>query len=157
MKTSDTDDEPRRAALRPGLRALALAAAACPMILASACASQTPPRAEAAASPQPPAASAPPDTASPSSPPSSAAPLSPAPTAASPVPRCTERNLAAGVSRYNAGGGQRGIIITLTNTGTASCSMYGYPGLACKTLTTTSCRPRHTGARPTSPATPARA
>jgi hypothetical protein len=129
MKTSDTDDEPRRAALRPGLRALALAAAACPMILASACASQTPPRAEAAASPQPPAASAPPDTASPSSPPSSAAPLSPAPTAASPVPRCTERNLAAGVSRYNAGGGQRGIIITLTNTGTASCSMYGYPGL----------------------------
>ena len=51
------------------------------------------------------------------------------PTAASPVPRCQEHNLAAGVSRYNVGGGQSGILITLTNAGTASCSMYGYPGL----------------------------
>jgi hypothetical protein len=33
------------------------------------------------------------------------------------------------VSSYQVGGGQSGIIITLTNTGTASCSMYGYPGL----------------------------
>jgi len=45
------------------------------------------------------------------------------------VPRCQEHNLAAGVSRYNAGGGQQGILITLTNAGPASCSMYGYPGL----------------------------
>jgi hypothetical protein len=51
------------------------------------------------------------------------------PAAASPVPRCREHNLAAGVSRYNVGGGQWGILITLTNAGTASCSMYGYPGL----------------------------
>jgi len=129
MKTSDTDHQPPRAALpHPALRGLALAAAVCPVVLACACASQAPPRTAAPASPQPPAAAAAADTAGPSSPPPAGAP-STAPAAASPVPRCTERNLAAGVSSYQVGGGQSGIIITLTNTGTASCSLYGYPGL----------------------------
>jgi hypothetical protein len=129
MRTSDIDNQPPRAALlRPGLRGLALAAAVCPVVLASACASRAPLRAAGPASPQPPAAASA-NTAGPSSPPPTDGAPSTAPAAASPVPRCTERNLAAGVSSYQVGGGQSGIIITLTNTGTASCSMYGYPGL----------------------------
>jgi hypothetical protein len=40
-----------------------------------------------------------------------------------------EKNLATEVSGYQVGGGQYGIILKLTNTGTASCSLYGYPGL----------------------------
>jgi Protein of unknown function (DUF4232) len=122
MKTSDMDRKPRRAALlHPRPRHLALAAAVYPVVLASACASQAPPRAAASAQP-PAAAAAPAHTAgTSSSPPAGGAP--------SPVARCQEHNLAAGVSRYNVGGGQRGILITLTNAGTASCSMYGYPGL----------------------------
>jgi len=51
------------------------------------------------------------------------------PPAASTVPLCEEPNLAASARRYNIGGGMWGVVITLTNTGTASCSMYGYPGL----------------------------
>ena len=46
MRTSDIDNQPPRAALlRPGLRGLALAAAVCPVVLASACASRAPLRA----------------------------------------------------------------------------------------------------------------
>jgi hypothetical protein len=136
MKTSDMDQKSWRATLqRPGLRGLALAAAVCPVGLASACASQAPPRA-ATAIPQPPAVTATPaDAAGPSGlPPAGSAP-SLAPAAASPVPRCQEDNLATDVSRYSVGGGQWGILITLTNAGTASCSLYGYPGLGLKDST----------------------
>jgi hypothetical protein len=45
------------------------------------------------------------------------------------VPRCLEGSLATRVSGYQIGGGQYGIILKLTNAGTASCSLYGYPGL----------------------------
>jgi hypothetical protein len=97
---------------------MVLAAAVCSVALASACASQATPR---AASRQPPSAAA--------AQPGEAGPSRPAAGAAGPVPRCEERNLAAGVSSYQVGSGQSGLIITLTNAGTASCSLYGYPGL----------------------------
>jgi hypothetical protein len=134
MKTSDMDQRRRRAALRhPGLRALALAAAACPLVLAAGCASQVSQGAASAASPKPPTAAA---SARPSSRAAAAAAFSPppaapasGPSAASTVPQCEEPNLAASASRYNIGGGMWGVVITLTNTGGASCSMYGYPGL----------------------------
>src|SRR5262249_14033774 len=70
--------------------------------------------------------------AQPSSPPArSPAPViaSPPPATASPAPRCQVPDLAAGVRSYQAGGGQSGIVITLTNTGAVPCAMYGYPGL----------------------------
>ena len=131
MKTSDTDRRRQVAALwHPGLRWLALAAAICPLILAAGCAGQAP-RHPAAARPKPPAAAA---TVRPSSPVSAApspvpAVPSSAPPAASTVPICEEPNLVASASRYNIGGGMWGVVITLTNVGTASCSMDGYPGL----------------------------
>jgi uncharacterized protein DUF4232 len=40
-----------------------------------------------------------------------------------------ETNLSTAVSGYQVGGGQYGITLKLTNLGTASCSLYGYPGL----------------------------
>jgi Protein of unknown function (DUF4232) len=114
----------------PGLRWLALAAGSCSLILAAGCAGRAPQH-PAAASPKPSAAA---PAARPSSPVSAvpspvAAVPSSAPPAASTVPLCEEPNLAASASRYNIGGGMWGVVITLTNTGTASCSMYGYPGL----------------------------
>lgn len=129
MSTSGIDHAPRRVASRhPGLRGLGLTAVVCPVVLASACAGLAPPR--PAAPPRPSVAAATPtDTAAAATPsPASGAP-SQAPVAASPVPRCQEPGLAAGVLRYDDGGGQLGMVITLTNTGTASCFMYGYPGL----------------------------
>jgi Domain of unknown function (DUF4232) len=45
------------------------------------------------------------------------------------VPRCLEKNLATSVIGYQVGGGQYGITLKLANTGTTSCSLYGYPGL----------------------------
>jgi len=45
------------------------------------------------------------------------------------VPRCLEASLATAVSGYQVGGGEYGIILELTNTGSASCALYGYPGL----------------------------
>jgi hypothetical protein len=137
VNTSDNNQKPRRAAaLHPRWRGLALAVAVCPVVLAAACASQTPPRAAArpprvvaATRTRPAGPSSPPPASSAASPAPAAA--SPVPAAANPVPRCQEPNLAAGVSMsgYTIGGGQWGIIITLTNTGPGSCSLYGYPGL----------------------------
>ena len=49
--------------------------------------------------------------------------------ATSTVPRCYTQNLAAGLHGSQAGLGNRGFILTLTNTGSTSCSLYGYPGL----------------------------
>jgi hypothetical protein len=45
------------------------------------------------------------------------------------VLRCLEKNLTTTVASYQNGGGQAGIVLQLTNAGTASCSLYGYPGL----------------------------
>jgi hypothetical protein len=141
MNNSDSH-RPRRAALRhPGMRGLAaLAAAVSAVALASACATHGPsPRATPpAGTPPATAAAAPADTASPPGPaPASGTAGTPGPGAAAApgagVPRCEENQLATGVSRYQVEGGtkagQQGMIITLTNTGSASCSMHGYPGL----------------------------
>jgi hypothetical protein len=51
-------------------------------------------------------------------------------TASSTVPRCTTGNLSASLhGRETAKGGWVGYILTLTNEGADSCSVYGYPGL----------------------------
>jgi Protein of unknown function (DUF4232) len=115
---------------RPGPRWLALAAGTCSLILAAGCAGQALQH-PAAAGPKPSAttsAARPPSpvTAAPSPVPAVPGPVPPA---ASTVPPCQEPNLAASASRYNIGGGMWGVVITLTNTGAASCSMDGYPGL----------------------------
>ena len=108
----------------------ALAAGTCSLILVAGCASRGAEH-PAAASPKPSVAAA---TARPSSPVSAVPSPDPAipssvPPAASTVPLCEEPNLAASARRYNIGGGMWGAVITLTNTGTASCSTSGYPGL----------------------------
>src|SRR5260370_23459095 len=60
---------------------------------------------------------------------------SPAPPAASPVPRCRERNLAAAVSSYQVGGGQSGIVITLTNRSEEHTSeLQSHLNLVCRLL-----------------------
>jgi Protein of unknown function (DUF4232) len=66
--------------------------------------------------------------------PSAPAPASPAPAPVA-VPRCLEASLATTVSGYQVGGGQYGITLKLTNTGSASCSLYGYPGLGLEDAT----------------------
>jgi Protein of unknown function (DUF4232) len=45
------------------------------------------------------------------------------------VPCCCTHNLTAGLHGFQAGLGNRGFILTLTNTGSTSCSLSGYPGL----------------------------
>jgi hypothetical protein len=53
-----------------------------------------------------------------------------APEAAASVPRCYPQDLSASLhGGYGAGGGRGGYILTLTNNGQRSCSLYGYPGL----------------------------
>ena len=56
-----------------------------------------------------------------------------APQAAIAVPRCHQNALAAGLYGYESGSydghGQGGVILTLTNTSGAACSLKGYPGL----------------------------
>ena len=49
--------------------------------------------------------------------------------AGSAVPRCVTEQLLAGLHGSQAGLGNRGLILTLTNTGNRSCALYGYPGL----------------------------
>jgi hypothetical protein len=110
----------------------AAAAAVLLAVLASACASHaapppatTHPATAAAAKPAPPG----PVPASSTAP--ATAPAAPAPGAG--IPRCDERQLTAAASAYqtqnHAVTGQRGVTITLTNTGRTSCSLHGYPGL----------------------------
>jgi hypothetical protein len=123
MNISDRPQEPQRSAGRRVVLRGPLAAAAAVLVaaLASACASHAPPPAAAAP------ATAHPATAAAAKP----GPSGPAPGAG--VPRCDQRQLTAGTSAYQtqnrAGTGQRGITITLTNTGSTSCSLHGYPGL----------------------------
>jgi len=49
--------------------------------------------------------------------------------ATSMVPRCYTRDLVAGLHGSQIGLGNHGFVLTLTNTGSQSCSLYGYPGL----------------------------
>jgi hypothetical protein len=109
-------------------------AAVCSVVVVSACSSAAPARHQGAASAQsrrPAAAAAPAATPVTASPPG-AAPVSGTRTAdpvRPAVPRCRENKLSTSVTSYQLGGGQAGIILKLTNAGTASCSLYGYPGL----------------------------
>ena len=98
-----------------------VAAAVCAAAVVSACSSAAPAPHRAAQSQSPVTAV----TAAPPAP----APAGTTPAAPAGVPRCLEASLGTTVSSYQIGGGQYGIIIKLTNTGTASCSLYGYPGL----------------------------
>jgi len=59
----------------------------------------------------------------------SAAPATAPAAAAVSVPRCLTQNLSAGLHGDQALVGNRGFILTLTNTGSSECSLYGYPGL----------------------------
>ena len=53
-----------------------------------------------------------------------------APPAARSVPRCSAQELSASLHGAQIGRGYHvGFILTLTNTGQRSCSLYGYPGL----------------------------
>jgi hypothetical protein len=45
------------------------------------------------------------------------------------VPACTPAHLSTGLHGSQADLGNRGFILTLTNTGNSSCDLYGYPGL----------------------------
>ena len=45
------------------------------------------------------------------------------------VPRCVTEQLSAGLHGFQADLGNRGFILTLTNTGNGSCALYGYPDL----------------------------
>jgi hypothetical protein len=45
------------------------------------------------------------------------------------VPRCVTQHLSAGLHGSQVGLGNRGLILTLTDTGNSACSLYGYPGL----------------------------
>jgi hypothetical protein len=102
------------------------ALAMCLAAVVSACSSAAlAPHLGAAPIPRP-ASTAPGTPPQPTSPPPRVEPT----TAARPAaPRCTEGNLSTAVSGYQTGGGQDGIILKLTNSGTGSCSLYGYPGL----------------------------
>jgi len=52
-----------------------------------------------------------------------------APAASSVVPRCLKQHLSAGLHGSQAGLGNRGLLLTVTNSGNSSCSLDGYPGL----------------------------
>ena len=113
------DPAPGRPAVRT--RLLASVAAAGLVAVVSACSSAAPlPYRAAGHSRSPPAAAAAPVTAG--SP--AAAPASPASTPPAPptVLRCVEKNLTTAVASYQNGGGQAGIVLQLTNAGTAPCS-----------------------------------
>jgi hypothetical protein len=50
-------------------------------------------------------------------------------TASNTPPRCNVEQLSAGFHGFQLQAGNRGFLLTLTNTGGTSCSLYGYPGL----------------------------
>ena len=108
--------------------AAALAAAACLAVLAAGCASHGPaPGAGATRSPGTSTTAAP---AAPARTPA-AAPAATAPAATAPAPRCHTSQLSVAFTGLNeASGGQRGMTLILTDRSGATCSVYGYPGLA---------------------------
>ena len=109
--------------------AAALTAAACLAVLAAGCASHG--NAPGAGATRSPGTST---TAAPAAPPSTPAPTAPAATAPggqAPAPRCHTSQLSVAFTGLNeASGGQRGMTLILTNRSGATCSVYGYPGLA---------------------------
>ena len=109
--------------------AAALAAAACLAVLAAGCASHGP--APGAGATRSPATST---TASPSAAattPATTAPATTAPLGPAAAPRCHTSQLSVAFTGLNAAmGGQRGMTLILTNHSGATCSVYGYPGLA---------------------------
>jgi hypothetical protein len=114
---------------RPAVRACLLASVAAAGLVAvvSACSSAAPlPHRAAGHSRSPAAAAAAVTAGSPAAAPASPASTPPAPPT---VLRCVEKNLTTAVASYQNGGGQAGIVLQLTNAGTAPCSLYGYPGL----------------------------
>ena len=109
--------------------AATLAAAACLAVLAAGCASHSPaPGAGATSSTGTSATAAP---AAPASTPAAAAPAATAPAGQASAPRCHTTQLSMAFTGLNAAmGGQRGMTLILTNHSGATCSVYGYPGLA---------------------------
>ena len=109
--------------------AAALAAAACLAVLAAGCASHSSaPGAGAARSPGTGTTAAPSAAART---PATAAPAAAAPGGRAPAPRCHTSQLSVAFTGLNAAmGGVRGTTLILTNRSGATCSVYGYPGLA---------------------------
>ena len=110
--------------------AAALAAAACLAVLAAGCASHSSaPGAGAARSPGAGTTAAP--SAAARTPRRRAAPAAAAPGGRAPAPRCHTSQLSVAFTGLNAAmGGVRGMTLILTNRSGATCSVYGYPGLA---------------------------
>ncbi len=109
--------------------AAALAAAACLVVLAAGCASHgSAPGAGATRSPGTSTTAAPSAAAST---PAAAAPAATAPAGQAAASRCHISQLSMAFTGLNAAmGGVRGMTLILTNRSGASCSVYGYPGLA---------------------------
>jgi len=112
--------------------AAALAAAACLAVLAAGCASHG--NAPGAGATRSPGAST---TAAPSAAaraPAATGPARTAPGGRAPAPRCHTSQLSVAFTGLNAAmGGVRGMTLILTNRSGATCSVYGYPGLAFST------------------------
>ena len=109
--------------------AAALAAAACLVVLAAGCASHgSAPGAGATRSPGTSTTAAPSAAART---PAAAAPAAAAPGGRAAAPRCHTSQLSVAFTGLNAAmGGVRGTTLILTNRSGATCSVYGYPGLA---------------------------
>ena len=104
--------------------AAALAAAACLAVLAAGCASHG--NAAGAGATRSPGAST---TAAPSA--AARTPAAAAPGGQAAAPRCHTSQLSVAFTGLNAAmGGVRGMTLILTNRSGATCSVYGYPGLA---------------------------
>ena len=112
--------------------AAALAAAACLVVLAAGCASHgNAPGAGAARSPGTSTTASPATSART---PAATAPATTAPGGQASAPRCHTSQLSMAFTGLNAAmGGQRGMTLILTNHSGATCSVYGYPGLAFST------------------------
>jgi hypothetical protein len=83
-----------------------------------------------AASDNPTVTSAPPAPATTSAAPTSAAPTSAAATSAAGPARCHTADLRAGLGDHQGAAGHLFQVVTLTNTGTAACRIFGFPGMA---------------------------
>jgi Protein of unknown function (DUF4232)/Ricin-type beta-trefoil lectin domain len=109
--------------------ATALAAAACLAVLTAGCASHG--NAPGAGATRSPGTSTTATPATSASTPAATAPATTAPGGQAAAPRCHTSQLSMAFTGLNAAmGGQRGMTLILTNHSGATCSVYGYPGLA---------------------------
>ena len=109
--------------------AAALAAAACLVVLAAGCGSHG--NAPGAGVTRSPGASTTASPATSARTPAATAPAATAPGGQASAPRCHTSQLSTAFTGLNAAmGGQRGMTLILTNHSGATCSVYGYPGLA---------------------------